>query len=101
MYATAFLIEETLLTFLREGQGRMLSCSHLRVEASAMPKGPNLSMPSIFYELSLLPEAFDEPGLRLLWNNEREIVLTKTGCISFVWTDLAQVVSLGNKTGLY
>lgn len=66
-----------------------------------MPKGPYLSVPSIFYELSLLPEAFDEPGLRLLWNNEREIVLTGTGCISFVWTDLAQAGAQGNKTGLY
>lgn len=67
----------------------MLSCSDLPVETSAMPEGPYLSLSSIFYELSLLPEAFDEPGLRLLWNNEREIVLTRTGCNSFVWTDLA------------
>lgn len=79
----------------------MLSCSDPPAESSAMPKGPSLSLPSIFYELSLLPEAFDEPGLTLLWNNEREIVLTGTGCISFVWTDLAQVGALGNKTGLY
>lgn len=79
----------------------MPSRSDLSVEAIAMPKGPYPSLPFIFYELSLLPEAFDKPGLRLLWNNEREIVLTRTGCISFVWTDSAQAGALGNKTGLY
>lgn len=99
MHVTKFLIEETLLSFLREGQERI--CYDLLVAAIAMPKGPNLFVPSIFYEPSLLPEAFDESGLRLLWNNEREIVLTGTGCISFVWTDLAQAGALGNKPGLY